>query len=892
MWLWTRELPLTTVQSKRPTFGGGARFALDGRPPPHREDMSTRETPTPHSPGSTPARTLLAAAACLGIPPLALVLAPAWVEGPGALLIWLAALMPAFLLTRLRGWKGASLALAAGMALLVTGQVGLLLLGLSTPPWALTSTAVVLLVVVTMGSGWLAEAVVAERSAAETMALTDPLTGIPNRRHAMIFLEAVWAAARRGQPLSIVLFDLDHFERVNDEHGRAAGDEVLRRLGKVLTSRTRSMDLSARLGGEEFVSILVDCDAESAVSFAEEVRGLLAESAFPWGQVTASAGVAIYEGGMGAPDLLVAAADRALYAAKQAGRDRIRRADELAAVAELGAANAPAVRRGDGKTDGTRAVTALVVDDDPAALRSTRRALESLGYGVEAYTNPFTAVEAVQCGDVVPHVLVTDVVMPEMSGFALVDMLARVVGALPVLYVSGYDQHEMFWSGAPGARSGLLGKPFTIEGLGNEVAKLLDIRAPGRPGAASDGHRAATTDGDGAARDGRRAGARDEERSRAELVSPYDGRILIIDDDPSILRSLQRVFVEDGYRRPEIVRDSRTAAEVAHSFRPDLVILDINMPDVDGFTVMRQLNEMSSDEEFLPMIVFSGDEDPEVRRRALELGATEFLKKPLDVTEALARVRNALRTRFLHKHVIEHRDELERHVRERTWELADTRTEILHRLARAAEYRDDVTGRHAARVGLLASLIAAELGMTADDRELIRRTAPLHDIGKIGIPDAILHKSGSLTDQEFEMMRRHTVIGARILEGGRHRILRMARDIAESHHERWDGDGYPHRLRGDQIPIEARIVAVADTYDVLTHTRPYKSAKSPQAAIDEILRCSGSHFDPDVARAVAAISDRVGPDALPALVDPIDPWSDTGAPDVPTRRPEMEPHDA
>jgi putative two-component system response regulator len=168
--------------------------------------------------------------------------------------------------------------------------------------------------------------------------------------------------------------------------------------------------------------------------------------------------------------------------------------------------------------------------------------------------------------------------------------------------------------------------------------------------------------------------------------------------------------------------------------------------------------------------------------------------------------------------------------------------------------------------------------MSADERELIRRTAPLHDIGKVGIPDAILRKSGPLDDEEIAAMQRHTVIGARILDGGRHRILHMARDIAEAHHERWDGGGYPHGLRGEAIPIEARLVAVADTFDVMTHARPYKRAASPQEAVAEIVRCAGSQFDPAVAASIAAINARVGPSALPALVDPIDPWVDTSLP--------------
>jgi putative two-component system response regulator len=190
--------------------------------------------------------------------------------------------------------------------------------------------------------------------------------------------------------------------------------------------------------------------------------------------------------------------------------------------------------------------------------------------------------------------------------------------------------------------------------------------------------------------------------------------------------------------------------------------------------------------------------------------------------------------------------------------LADTRSELLHRLARAAEYRDDVTGRHAERVGLLSSQIASELGMAPAEVDLIRRTAPLHDVGKIGVPDAILRKPGGLTPSEYQLIKTHTVIGAQILGGSRHRILQVAAEIAESHHERWDGKGYPRGLKGEDIPLSARIVSVADTFDTIVHMRPYKEALPIEAAIAEIARCAGDQFDPGVAEAFQAIILRVG----------------------------------
>lgn len=165
--------------------------------------------------------------------------------------------------------------------------------------------------------------------------------------------------------------------------------------------------------------------------------------------------------------------------------------------------------------------------------------------------------------------------------------------------------------------------------------------------------------------------------------------------------------------------------------------------------------------------------------------------------------------------------------------------------------------------------------MSAKEVDLIRRTGPLHDVGKIGVPDAVLRKPGRLTRSEFELMKSHTTIGAEILGGSRHEILQVARRIAESHHERWDGAGYPYGLVADATPVEARIVAVADTFDTITHTRPYREAVRPEAALEEIVRCRGAQFDPDVVDAFRAICDRVGPAELPALADPIDPSRDT-----------------
>jgi putative two-component system response regulator len=212
-----------------------------------------------------------------------------------------------------------------------------------------------------------------------------------------------------------------------------------------------------------------------------------------------------------------------------------------------------------------------------------------------------------------------------------------------------------------------------------------------------------------------------------------------------------------------------------------------------------------------------------------------------------------LQTRLLHLALQHEKQAVEHALERRTWELEEARLETLERLALAAEVRDDDTGQHTRRVGHLSGVLAAELGLPPATVELIRRAAPLHDIGKIGIPDRVLLKPGPLTDDERTVMQTHTVIGARILGGAQSALLRTGAEIAQCHHERWDGTGYPARVRGADIPISARIVAVVDVFDALTHDRPYRPAWSVERTMDEILRGTSTAFDPRVVAAFASL---------------------------------------
>ena len=334
-------------------------------------------------------------------------------------------------------------------------------------------------------------------------------------------------------------------------------------------------------------------------------------------------------------------------------------------------------------------------------------------------------------------------------------------------------------------------------------------------------------------------------------------RILIVDDQSSNVMLLEGILQEEDYTAYKGITDSRQALSVYLEYQPDLILLDLQMPYLDGFQVMNQLREHVPSGAFLPILVLTADITPEAKRQALAEGATDFLTKPFDQTEVLLRIRNLLRTRALHLQLQDQNLLLEQKVRERTAELEETQIEILERLALAAEYRDDDTGEHTRRVGQMSAQIAQALGLPEAEVELIRRAAPLHDVGKIAIPDSILLKPGKLTPAEFELMKTHTTLGAKMLSGGQFPLLQRAEEIALTHHERWDGTGYSG-LKGESIPMAGRIVTVADVFDALTNERPYKKAWLHTEAIEEIQRQTGRQFDPRVVEAFLHVVDSSG----------------------------------
>ena len=343
-------------------------------------------------------------------------------------------------------------------------------------------------------------------------------------------------------------------------------------------------------------------------------------------------------------------------------------------------------------------------------------------------------------------------------------------------------------------------------------------------------------------------------RTPAETAaaSMEDARILAADDDPAALRVLERILTRAGFAHVRTTQDGSQVPALFVEEAPDLVVLDLHLGEVQGTDVIRRLRPLIPADSYLPILIVSGDLTDEARVGALAAGAVDFISKPYAVDEVLLRVRNHLRTRSLHLSVARQNRELEARVLERTRELEDTAWEVLERLARAAELRDDDTGMHTRRVGELAARIAAAVGLPPAQVEMIRRTAPLHDVGKIGIPDGVLLKAGRLTPDERALMQRHTLVGAQILSAGSSEMVRMAESIALAHHERWDGAGYPHGTAGDAIPLAARIVALADVFDALSSHRPYRPAWPHARVLAEIAAGRGSHFDPRVVDAFLA----------------------------------------
>jgi putative two-component system response regulator len=347
----------------------------------------------------------------------------------------------------------------------------------------------------------------------------------------------------------------------------------------------------------------------------------------------------------------------------------------------------------------------------------------------------------------------------------------------------------------------------------------------------------------------------DEKPDRMNDEPLNKAKILIADDGEANVALLDDVLRGAGCTQIISTTNSSEVAALCAANSPDLVLLDLHMPHPDGYEVMKQLAPLI-EACWFPILVLTADITPAARERALSSGAKDFVTKPFDVVEVLLRIKNLLEVRFLQLELRRQNFTLEQRVYERTEELHAARLDALERLAVAAEYRDDDTREHTRRVGQTSALIAQALGLPEYEIELIRIAAPLHDVGKIGIPDSILLKPGKLTPDEFHRMKEHVSIGKSIVSGGDTPVLQLAVQIILAHHEWWNGNGYPYGLEGSEIPMAGRIVAVADVFDALTHDRPYKEAWTIEAARDEIRALAGSQFDPSVVEAFETLEHR------------------------------------
>lgn len=335
------------------------------------------------------------------------------------------------------------------------------------------------------------------------------------------------------------------------------------------------------------------------------------------------------------------------------------------------------------------------------------------------------------------------------------------------------------------------------------------------------------------------------------MLAKLTGKALVVDDDETV-RLVVSTFLETHGHSVTHVKNGQEAMMIARLGWPDVIITDVIMPVMDGFELVARLKADPATAP-IPVIVMTSLGDKSARQRALDAGAEDFVTKPVDESELVARIGNYLRLRDYCNGIKDAKRSLERELRQRTGALLGANLEAIFTLCRAMEYRDSGTGAHLHRISLYSRVLASACNMDAQFIDCLTQATPMHDIGKIGIPDAILLKPGPLTPEEWAVMRSHSEMGAKLLGGGGSPYLVMGAEIALRHHENWDGSGYPGGLRGEEIPLSARIMAICDRYDALRATRPYKPGFSHAEAMEILRKGDGrsepEHLDPELLKA-------------------------------------------
>jgi putative two-component system response regulator len=338
--------------------------------------------------------------------------------------------------------------------------------------------------------------------------------------------------------------------------------------------------------------------------------------------------------------------------------------------------------------------------------------------------------------------------------------------------------------------------------------------------------------------------------------------ILVVDDEDLNLRVIEAMLLPLNYE-VVLARDGEEALAKVRDISPDVILLDIMMPKLDGFEVARRLKE-GEKTKTIPVVMVTALSEVNDRVKALQAGADDFLSKPVEKTELRARVQSLLKVKAYNDHLLTYQSELETEVAKRTEQLRQAferikavSLETVYRLSRAAEYRDEDTGAHLQRMSHYAAAVSRHMGLDESMVENILYAAPMHDVGKIGIPDHILLKPAKLNPDEWEIMKQHAIIGAQILDGSDVEVIKLGEVVARTHHEKWNGSGYPVGLKGEEIPLPGRIAAISDVFDALTSKRPYKGPFSLEKSFSIIQEDRGKHFDPDVVDAFFSLKDEI-----------------------------------